>query len=199
MLVATSAPAEAAAIAVGSMIDFSSLPNGGVSFDATTGSLNFTPDSITIGQITLPVQPIESGLGTGSFTGVGPLATILDLNLVDNGAGIFSLAAPQDNFISFINLPPLLSELNDVQFTLTNFILDTNTGSSTAFEGFFARHGQTTPAVGQFTSQMNFRELSSWSLSVRAVPTPALLPGLVGMGIASLRRKSEEESTKENA
>lgn len=37
------------------------------------------------------------------------------------------------------------------------------------------------------------------AVSVTPVPTPALLPGLVGMGIAALKRKSSDESAEENA
>lgn len=40
--------------------------------------------------------------------------------------------------------------------------------------------------------------ISSVEVQPTAVPTPALLPGLIGLGVAALRRKSEE-STEENA
>ncbi len=185
--VVTAAPAEAAAISVGSTIQFSSLPLvGRVSFNETTGNLDFAPQTAGV------------GIGTGSFARVGPFARVEDLTLVNDGGGIFSLASTQTNFIRNINLPPVLSGFNDVQFSLTKFILDSNTGNSTVLKGFFTKDGQTTQAVGRFTSQIDFVDSSTWSMSIRAVPTPALLPGLIGMGVAALRRK-DEESAEENA
>lgn len=190
------ASVEAATINVGSTINFSSVPNGTVSFNQTTGRLNFSAPTFNIPFIFNP-QRIEAGAGTGSFGGVGPLARIADLTLANNGGGFFSLATPVENFISFINLPPLLGGFSDVQFTLTKFIFNANSGDSTLLEGFFTRDGNTVQGVGQFTSQTDEFQNSSWSMSLKAVPTPALLPGLIGMGIAALRRKKEE--AEENA
>lgn len=188
------APVEAATINVGSTINFSSVANGTVSLNQSTGVLNF--NAPTFFGLFSP-QRIDAGSGTDSFAGVGPFALISDLTLVNDGGGFFSLAAPVANFISFINLPPLLGGFNDAQFTLTNFIFNANSGDSTLLEGFFTRDGNTVQGVGRFTSQTNQVRNSSWSLSLEAVPTPALLPGLIGMGIAALRRKQEE--VEENA
>ncbi|MBE9155768.1 PTPA-CTERM sorting domain-containing protein [Nodosilinea sp. LEGE 06152] len=187
------APVEAATINVGSTINFSSVPNGTVAFNQSTGVLNFSAPTFGFPSFFNP-QRIEAGAGTDSFAGVGPFALISDLTLTNNGGGFFSLATPVENFISFINLPPLLGGFNDVQFTLTKFIFNANSGDSTLLEGFFTRDGNTVAAVGQFTSQIGTIPNSSWSLSLVAVPTPALLPGLIGMGIAALRRKQEEAS-----
>lgn len=187
-----SAPAEAAAISVGSTIQFGNVSNGTVSFNPTTGSLDFNAPPGLLGS-----QRIESGSGTGDFEGVGRRALISDLSLDNIGEGIYTLSSPVDNFITRINLPPLLSGFNDVQFQLTEFVFDANSGSTTSLRGFFVRDGHKTPALGRFTSQVDFQNPSTWSMSTRAVPTPALLPGLVGMGIAALRRKSDQEVTEE--
>lgn len=189
-----SAPAEAAAISVGSTIQFSSVSNGSVFFDSATGGLDFNaPTPLGIGN----PQRIEAGLGTGDFEGVGPRARISDLMLTNSGGGIYTLSAPVNNFVTRINLPPLLSGFNDVQLNLTEFVFDSNSGTTTSLRGFFVRDGQQTAAVGRFTSQVDFQNPSTWSMSVEAVPTPALLPGLVGMGIATLRRKSDQTANEE--
>jgi hypothetical protein len=52
---------------------------------------------------------------------------------------------------------------------------------------------------GQTTPPFNFSAYLPLEGSVTAVPTPALLPGLVGMGLAALRRKKSEEAVEENA
>jgi hypothetical protein len=193
-----SAPAEAANIAVGSTIQFSNIRRVLVSFEETdtTGKLNF--DSRTVPFIGT-VQPIAIDSGTGSFETFDLFARILDVPLENKGGGLFSLSAPVDNFLSFINLPPIWSGFNDVQFTLTKFDFNRNIGRTTALEGFFIRDGHKTPGVGAFSSQLTEFEPSTWSMSIEAVPTPALLPGLIGMGVAALRRKKDEEVAEEHA
>lgn len=48
------------------------------------------------------------------------------------------------------------------------------------------------------TAGLNAFQQFSILQEAQAVPTPALLPGLIGLGVAALRRK-DEESTEENA
>jgi hypothetical protein len=35
--------------------------------------------------------------------------------------------------------------------------------------------------------------------NITPIPTPALLPGLIGMGIATLRKKNQEEAVEQEA
>lgn len=101
----------------------------------------------------------------------------------------FAAFAPIDNFIFF-------GDNVDYNFNLSS-IMPTVSGNSLsiALRGSFASG---TPGVGRLTTQLDGNPVRSWSATVTAVPTPALLPGLIGMGIAALRRK-DEESAEDNA
>ncbi|MBT9318061.1 PTPA-CTERM sorting domain-containing protein [Leptothoe spongobia TAU-MAC 1115] len=44
--------------------------------------------------------------------------------------------------------------------------------------------------------------LESWQLNIEgtaAIPTPALLPGLIGMGMAALRKRRQNDTVTEEA
>ena len=46
-------------------------------------------------------------------------------------------------------------------------------------------------AIGQFTTQELIGS-TSYSMTITAVPTPALLPGLIGLGMGMLRKRKKE-------
>lgn len=183
--VVVAAPA-AEAVTVGSTLN---IAGGSVRFNPSTGVLDFRPDT------PFGVTPILVGEGTGSFSDTGLFAGIRDLTLINSGGDLFELSAPKNNFLTAINVSPLNSGFNDVQFTLTEFVFNAKTGDTTLLKGFFTQNGQTIAAEGRFTSQYPDFAPSTYSMSLIAVPTPALLPGLLGMGIAFLRngRKQNED------
>jgi hypothetical protein len=55
--------------------------------------------------------------------------------------------------------------------------------------GFFG----TTPGTGTLTTQVG-SGARSWSATITAIPTPALLPGLIGLGVGVLRKRKAEEA-----
>ena len=64
-----------------------------------------------------------------------------------------------------------------------------NSGSSPAVVG-----------LGAFRFQITSKKMTNQaSIGVETIPTPALLPGLIGMGIAALRKRKFEESDMEAA
>jgi hypothetical protein len=188
-----SVPAEAA-ILVGSRLNLQNISQGGVSFSSSGGSgtLDFEGP--------LGGQAIGLGASTGSFAGASslptPLARIQDLNLTSSGSGVFEFTGLLTNFLSGIDLPGFPGG-NDLQFDLTKFVFSQGTGDAT-IEGFFRLGSDSILGSGLFTSQTNLGNPSSYSLTIQAVPTPALLPGLIGLGVAALRRK-KDEAAEENA
>jgi hypothetical protein len=202
------APAEAATIVVGSVLNLSNpdVFRGGVQRDGNT--LNFYSASFTLPRL-LGGGRVFGGQGvgvsdsTGSFANSNiaslfpPLPTIQDLALVDTGNPVlFAISGPVTGFIRGINLaddfPP-----SSVRFDLTSFLWNSTSGDA-ELRGVFVSGSDSIAAVGRFTSQLSStNNRSRYSFSIEAVPTPALLPGLIGMGIAAFRRKKEE--VEENA
>ncbi|MBW4480941.1 MAG: PTPA-CTERM sorting domain-containing protein [Tildeniella torsiva UHER 1998/13D] len=185
--VLASAPAEAA-ILVGSRLNLQNVTRGGVSFSSGGGVGTLDFEGLAGG------QAVGLGASTGSFTGATslplPLARIQDLTLTDIGGGMFEFTGLLPSFLSGIDLPGFPGG-NDLQFDLTKFIFRQSTGDAD-IEGFFRLGSESIQGSGLFTTQTNLGNPSSFSLSIEAVPTPALLPGLIGMGVAALRRKKEE-------
>ena len=116
-------------------------------------------------------------------------------NLVSSG-GVFG---PVDDFLS-IN--------PDLKFDLSSVVASLSADKSAAdfvFQGAFNNAMGEILGSGTLTTQVNFKDgkdqPSSFSLTAdaSAVPTPALLPGLVGMGIAALRKRKSAEETVEEA
>ncbi|NJN57654.1 MAG: PTPA-CTERM sorting domain-containing protein [Leptolyngbyaceae cyanobacterium SL_5_9] len=139
-------------------------------------------------------------IGTNStFATFGPKnSTITANNLTLNrtGATAWSLISPKS--------PEFwLEGLNGHQFALTSFNLTEMIGDGESFfraryTGFFTP--PETPGLGTLTSQGEFDiEGSTFSASLRAVPTPALVPAALGFGAAMLRKRKEEEAGKETA
>jgi hypothetical protein len=166
-------PAQAAT--VGSRLDF--LWFGKI--DTLTPKVDFlnldTSSGATTGQF------VVAGTSTGSFTGLGT-GTIKDLGvpeflgLVPGGSGV-------SNFLT----------AGSETFKLTK--LTAFTGSIISFKGLFGNGAQ---GLGTFTVLGGSPDFFSYKGSVTAVavPTPALLPGLLAMGIGILRKRKAEVSEK---
>jgi hypothetical protein len=190
------APAQALSITPGSEINFNS-PVGG---RATIGldKINFTPDSAN--------QRIQVTSGSGSFADViGPSetelrpilsnlspTTVLDLVLSN---GIYNGPTIPD-FISGIKIGRPVGNLRNLSFDLTSATVITP-GTLARFVGLF-RSGSTilSQASGDLTAQGfgNGGVGTSYSLTLTAqpIPTPALLPGLIGLGMGVLRKRKKE-------
>ncbi|MDX2240853.1 MAG: PTPA-CTERM sorting domain-containing protein [Leptolyngbyaceae cyanobacterium bins.302] len=87
-----------------------------------------------------------------------------------------------------------------ITYTLESFSLTRLASGNfeASFSGFFfdPRDNEQAEGLGDFTSQRRFGSTgTSLSLDVEAIPTPALLPGLVGFGIAALRKRKGEAVT----
>ncbi|MFQ4139777.1 PTPA-CTERM sorting domain-containing protein [Nodosilinea sp. PGN35] len=121
-------------------------------------------------------------------TGKGDIPTGLQFATIKDIPS-FSAFVPIDNFIYFGDGVNYNFSLSAITPTISGNSL------SIALRGIFA---DGTPGVGTLTTQLDGEPVRSWSATVTAVPTPALLPGLLGLGIAALRRK-DGEPTEENA
>ena len=146
---------------------------------------------------------IVLGASTGSFTTVSEVAVGAK---IQDFSTLFAVpdfpSAPIDNFIT-----GLLLGTKEVSFNLVGFagstgffnILANDFGlNGGAVEGFFTDGSGETVGVGSLTAQFSTDEVTglttySASLQAKPVPTPALLPGLIGMGFATLRKRKVAE------
>jgi len=219
-LTVAGSPVQAATLSPGSTINFSQF-NPGAGVNSTATQLNFFGPGITVdtngplpgglvsttlgsqfGTASFPeslVNPsgagaITIGASTGSFTGYSLGAGLIkDLTLPN------PTAAQRTSFLGFaattISLNPLsfpawtgsfdLSSITAVSPTVYNF------AGTIKLQGF-----DNTPGIGQLTFQ-DLSNPTSYSLSVSVpsvIPTPALLPGLVGFGLAALRKRKAEQA-----
>lgn len=134
----------------------------------------------------------SSASNTGSFASlVGGQGIIKDLTGVtavnDPNPPVFTAI---NNFLFFGNNSPF-------NFKLTSFQYETRL--SYVFNGIFA---DGTLASGEITTQILGTGVKSYSATITAgekIPTPALLPGLIGMGAAVLRKRKAEENEQVEA
>ncbi len=126
---------------------------------------------------------------------LGDAVTIASLSNISEAGSPFG---PIAGFITDIEL----TDGEIVSFDLTNLSLDVtqnrNTNYALTFEGNFLRASGDVFGFGSITSQfagnltVGSTVTRNLSGDITAVPTPALLPGLVGMGLAALRKRKEE-------
>jgi hypothetical protein len=144
-------------------------------------------------------QGLRTTAASGSFLGTnaGPITRIADLVL----AGSFNpnkfTAGPVTDFLRGIDA----TGTSNLRFDLANFRYDKGTGIG-KFSGTFSDgvKGLGTFTLGSaITSPETGPDDFEYSLNVTAVPTPALLPGLLGLGMAALRKRKgqgAEETVK---
>ncbi|PSN18591.1 hypothetical protein C7271_11730 [filamentous cyanobacterium CCP5] len=174
---------------------------GRARFNTGTGKLDFRDvggvynTSTGIGRVT----PGSSGVFI-SYDGFDVI--LQDITLDDSdGDGVWKFVGDLAAF--FTVQPPLGSSLDPVSFTLNEFTLERN-----GVDWIAGVRGKFTsgPANGQggegvfdpnednlFTRNAG----ASYSFDIEPVPTPALLPGLIGMGVAALRRKQSGDTSEE--
>ncbi|NJL47176.1 MAG: PTPA-CTERM sorting domain-containing protein [Leptolyngbyaceae cyanobacterium SM2_5_2] len=58
----------------------------------------------------------------------------------------------------------------------------------------FISDGTTKSLLITYASEGEFLNNGAFNVSTAYVPTPALLPGLIGLGVAALRKRNEEEA-----
>lgn len=134
--------------------------------------------------------------------------TFKDLSLEKTSITTWSLFGGQVNdFISGMD--------NGIKFTLTAFNLTKSTNGFLAdIDGFFTAPPKfpSVAAAGGLSTQSGLTKLvftgsdlietksgSSFSGDITAVPTPALLPGLLGLGVAALRKRKTAATEKASA
>lgn len=111
-------------------------------------------------------------------------------SLAGSGGVVKDLAAiplPGSNvsqWLDFLN--------NDFDFTLTSFSNVSNL--EYAFEGFFNKAGSI--GKGSLTTQILGNGVKSYSITITAdgkqIPTPALLPGILGMAAAFMGKRNQQ-------
>jgi hypothetical protein len=160
--------------------------------------MNGTADVIGAGtnNPTIKFTNFTIGNKTGSFLGLTGTPVIADLALTDpnpvNTSVLGTFANPSvSNFITGLNLGGGLTfDLDASAVSLFGIIANANdffvAGPVT---GVF-KQGSSLVGKG-FLGVNNNDGISSISLRAEAIPTPALLPGLLGMGIAMRRQRKQ--------
>jgi hypothetical protein len=192
----------AQALGLGDKLNFSGdlrLETAPCAAGAGNVCLNFS--STQIGQVpdysTLFGKSLISGTSTSGFGTVGNPIDLKDLSLVNDGLNQWKLAAPVTDFLSIAAAP-------NVKFTLNTFVLKKILGTGLSgdslladFTGIFT-NPDVVGGVAQLTSQGAFATTSGSTYSATlvpvAVPTPALLPGLLGLGAAAWRKRKSQEA-----
>ncbi|MGV0024925.1 PTPA-CTERM sorting domain-containing protein [Phormidesmis priestleyi] len=186
----SASPAQAFDITPGSILSFVGSVKVAPNIN-NPSQLTFKSASGTANKITIASD------STGSFAGLGgTTAAIKALPLLPIGGNFYKGGAIA-NFITGIGP-------NAISFDLTEFIFN-KANADAKFSGIFRTATSSILAEnGTFTSQLNeskniTRKISSFSADVQAIPTPALLPGLIGLGMGVLRKRKKEmaEATAE--
>ncbi|MBE9138776.1 PTPA-CTERM sorting domain-containing protein [Nodosilinea sp. LEGE 07088] len=129
-------------------------------------------------------------LGTAAFGGFNSIFSISDLQLEKTSDTTWVLSGGPVVWLSGL--------ANGIGFTLEAFDLTQNPSSSfeALISGFFTPSGLA--GSGSLTAQGGFKlNGTSFSADITAIPTPALLPGLVGLGFAALRKRKQEDAEQE--
>jgi hypothetical protein len=179
--IAVSAPAEANSLRFAGT---ARLENSGVGIGGTS-QLNFF-DYANTSSGTGTIFPV-----THPAFGTPPNpVTLKDLTLTKTSATSWVLSTPTlANFITGLGASG--------NFNLTSFTLNFLSPSTyrAGYTGFFSNFSQAI-GVGGFTTQapdFTGNDGDTFSTSV-TIPTPALLPALLGMGVAALRKRKGEET-----
>jgi hypothetical protein len=204
------APAQAATITLGSQLNLASPISGGVQL-VGSNNFNFFGEPVIAGN-----QGISVTTGTGSFANtpllspIRPLLPVLnpqrlpriaDLNGLLASGNLLTYTGPRLNdFIKNMEFGPgLFLPSSPLSFDLISFVYDTTTATTTSLTGFFRSGADEIGATGRFTTQLDIANPSSYSITLTtiptpAIPTPALLPGLFGLGAAAWRKRKSEKA-----
>ena len=188
------APAQAVSLAPGAfqLAGFSSISDTDNPFDSSNG---FTLDFNNMF--------IIDQLSQGVFSGLNGTPTVNSLFLNPTGttaSGKSSFNAVVDGnaaptFISGLKLADNTSITVDLlsgsfEGTVTSL---TSYDLGGTFNGLVKDLNGQVVASGSFTADFNPNNFSLSTIGVQTVPTPALLPGLIGMGVAAVRKRKQKE------
>ncbi|UBF27352.1 PTPA-CTERM sorting domain-containing protein [Kovacikia minuta CCNUW1] len=161
----------------------------------TPGSFRLTPPTVTQSGSNFVLNFSGSvSNATGGLTGLNGLSFgPTSITLAPSGGNTFSFTTPVNNFLTgtlagdpfTLNLLPSTFEL--IGTFPGAYALGTNALSFQIFSaGVLQLQGQ---ANVSGSSSSLFRNAE---FSAQAIPTPALLPGLIGLGVAAFRRRKTE-------
>jgi len=135
------------------------------------------------------------------FGKTGTKITLLDVILHQDNASSWSLlGGPVVDFITGLN--------NNITFTLTAFNLtrQKDTNFSAGIDGFFTAPPKfsNVPIIENtnftvFGKTLMKPQGSLYGAELTSIPTPALLPGLIGMGLAAWRKRKGESVEQSEA
>lgn len=144
----------------------------GIDFSTASGSASLSGGSIRVAS------------ATGGFASyVGALGTIQDISFIGGASGPIA---------NFLRVSP------NLVFHLSSAVASVNgSTASFSFDGTFTNALGAVLASGELGTELDLLfadaedQASTFSLTAEAeaVPTPALLPGLIGMGVAALRKR----------
>lgn len=172
-------------------------------FDGSTGT-SFTEGGL--GVVATADATLGTPVVTNSSDGLGIRSSRFDTTPFQ----IDSIGPDESLNLTFDKLvKPLFATLkrvsvaDDASVTLQSVTLDLTEifsgdipggGFFNGFEGTIAFNNSTTPfgQVLTFGTNDGFDSYTLSSLEVEVIPTPALLPGLLGMGAAALRKRKQE-------
>ena len=180
-----SAPAEAITIGGGSILDL----GGRARFSKTTGILDFKTGGAS-GTYGTPIGNATLVSFSDVFGAEGSSAELKDLTLADNGPNRWKLNDSVSQFISLSNGIKFRLDSFDLALTNSEWLASLTGEFDEGVDSVIGGFGSFDPNKdADFTKNIG----SVYSLEVEAVPTPALLPGLIGIGLTALRKRSKSE------
>ncbi|MEA5448627.1 PTPA-CTERM sorting domain-containing protein [Leptolyngbya sp. CCNP1308] len=169
--------------------------SGRAKFNTTSGLLDFREDPGNIYGTEIGTASVTTS-SSGRFASLlNQLATLQDITLTQTAGNVWEYTGS--------TLPSFIT-VGSIGFELSTFRLVRNPGNDwlATVDGRFQDTGL--PALGAFDPLQDDlftlanSQGASYSFDIEEVPTPALLPGLIGIGVAALRRK-KDETAEENA
>lgn len=136
------------------------------------------------------VDPLGS---SGDFTGLPKNDPSVGALTVGTIRDLLSFTVPSGGISDFITFEGADSKFN---FTLTAFdYIAPGTGfQGYTFKGVFGDGSLATGSLATSTP-VSIPGNQSYAAFITVIPTPALLPGLVAMGVATLKRKSKTDAS----
>jgi hypothetical protein len=132
------------------------------------------------------------GYTSTEFGAFGKKLTLTNLNLLQTSSTTWELASTATNFITGLD--------NDITVTLEKFSLSkVGTTYGATLGGFFSSPKfpkvaiNEDPEVSGFGSTLLLKSGTTYAANIKAVPTPALLPGLASLALGVLRKRKNED------